>query len=67
MTEERARFLAAAREIARMPGVVDKLLAVHVADPDGRCRGCPSARDIPPIWPCRLRGLAETAASNPVT
>lgn len=66
MADEWARFLAAAYEIARMPGVVDKLLATHVADADGRCRGCPSARDIAPIWPCRLALLADLAR-NPVT
>jgi hypothetical protein len=66
MTPERALFLAAAREIARMPGMVDKLIAVHVADADGRCRGCPSTRDIAPIWPCRLREVADLAR-NPVS
>lgn len=52
------------REIARMPGVVERLRADHVAGPDGRCLGCPSALTIAPLWPCRLRLLVDRAAET---
>lgn len=61
MSDERARFLAAAREIARMPNVVAGLQAAHIAGTDGRCRGCPSTHSVAPRWPCRLRMLADHA------
>lgn len=61
MSDERARFLAAAHEIARMPEVAASLTRAHVAGPDGRCRGCPSTRAAAPRWPCRLSTLAELA------
>lgn len=63
MSDERARFMAAAHEIARLPGVVGALRAAHVAGPDGRCRGCPSAHSVAPHWPCRLRLLADRASA----
>lgn len=62
MYDYTARFLAAAAEIARMPGVWERLRAEHIPRPDGRCRGCYSARGATPGWPCRIRGLADQAA-----
>ncbi|HXV93086.1 MAG TPA: hypothetical protein VD813_07295 [Pseudonocardia sp.] len=62
MCDEQARFEAAAHEISRMPGVIAGLQADHVPGPDRRCRGCPSARGASPLWPCRLRILADRAA-----
>lgn len=58
MTADAARLAAAAREIARMPQVAERLRETHVAGPDGRCLGCPSATSVAPIWPCTLRLLA---------
>lgn len=61
VTDERARFLGAVDQIARMPDVAGRLRAAHTADRDGRCRGCPSAHSAAPRWPCRLRVLADLA------
>jgi hypothetical protein len=38
-----------------------QLLVVHVAGPDGRCRGCPSSLNAAPRSPCRLAELAVAA------
>jgi len=53
-----------ARELAWQPGITRRLLARHVADGNGRCRGCttpgtglPGAR-----WPCALYFYADAAS-----
>jgi hypothetical protein len=38
-----------------------QLLVLHVAGPDGRCRGCPSSLNVAPRSPCRLAELAGAA------
>ena len=60
----RARQRELIRELARMPDVVARLQAEHVAGPDKRCRVCPSPVTIAPIWPCRLRLIADRAAES---
>jgi hypothetical protein len=52
-----------ARELAGLPGTVARLLALHVADPHGRCRGCTMAgTGMPgPAWPCSLHFYATAA------
>ncbi len=52
-----ALLRAAAVEIARMPGLAERLRAVHLPGPDGRCRGCASAVRTAPRWPCRISAL----------
>jgi hypothetical protein len=49
-------------ELAVVPGVCARLLADHVAGPDGRCAGCRSAVRLAPQWPCRLALIALLAA-----
>jgi hypothetical protein len=53
-----------ARELAWQPEIIRRLLARHVPDGGGRCRGCtipgtglPGGR-----WPCVLHFYAEAAA-----
>lgn len=52
-----------ARELARMPGVPQRLLAVHVSDGHGRCRACTaSGTGLPGAsWPCALHFYASAA------
>ena len=52
-----------ARELAGLPGIVERLLAVHVPDPHGRCRGCTTAGTGVPgaVWPCSLHFYASAA------
>jgi hypothetical protein len=59
--EHRDRITEAAVVIADWTRLWTRLLAVHVAGPDGRCRGCPSEPRVAPRWPCRLAELAGTA------
>jgi hypothetical protein len=55
MTKDPAALLrGAAIEIARVPGLAERLRARHVPGPDGRCRGCPSPVRAAPRWPCRI-------------
>ncbi len=51
-----------AREIARMPGVPERILARHV-DVGGRCGGCTTPGTGTPAapWPCALHRLATEA------
>jgi hypothetical protein len=42
-------------------GVHQRLLADHVADRSGRCKGCVGAQGAGPVWPCSLARLAERA------
>jgi hypothetical protein len=46
------------------PEVVPRLLAEHVPDERGRCRGCPSNNRPAPPSPCGLRTLAELALAQ---
>lgn len=52
-----------ARVLARMPGVPQRLLAVHVADDHGRCRACTApGTGLPDAkWPCALHFYASAA------
>jgi hypothetical protein len=52
-----------AREIARLPGVAEALLAEHIADERGRCCGCttPGTGTPSQAWPCTLHDLAVQA------
>lgn len=47
-----------ALQLGRLGGVAQRLLAVHVPDRHGRCRGCtvPGA-----VWPCALHFYAAAA------
>lgn len=46
--------------LAADPTLVKRLLATHLADSAGRCRTCRD-RDQAPMWPCRIRELADVA------
>jgi hypothetical protein len=52
-----------ARELAGLPGTVQRLLALHVPDPHGRCRGCTTPGTGMPgaAWPCSLHFYATAA------
>jgi hypothetical protein len=52
-----------ARELAGLPGIVSRLLVLHVPDPHGRCRGCTTAGTGIPgaAWPCSLHFYASAA------
>jgi len=43
------------------PDVWPRLQLVHVADRTGHCRACTSHATGSPVWPCRLRALADEA------
>ena len=47
--------------MADMPGVWRRLLAAHVADRLGRCRGCRSDTGSGERWPCSLHRIATVA------
>jgi hypothetical protein len=53
-----------AAELARAPQLCARLLAAHVAGPDGRCVGCHSAVRLAPRWPCRIATLAQLAGER---
>jgi hypothetical protein len=57
----RDRITEAGGVIAGWTRLWSTLLVLHVAGPDGRCRGCLSAVRAAPRWPCRLAELAEAA------
>lgn len=59
--KSRDRITEAAAVIAGWTRLWSRLLVVHVAGPDGRCRGCPSSLNAAPRWPCRLAELAGAA------
>jgi hypothetical protein len=50
-------------QLARMPQVVEALLAEHVPDATGRCRGCglPGTGSAYLAWPCSLWAVADRA------
>lgn len=52
-----------ARELSRLPGVTQRLLALHVSDGRGRCRGCTTpGTGLPGAeWPCALHFYASAA------
>jgi hypothetical protein len=52
-----------AQELAGLPGIVARLLAVHVPDSQGRCRGCTTGGTGVPgaAWPCSLHFYATAA------
>ncbi len=52
-----------AQELARLPKTTRRLLAVHVADGLGRCRGCTTPGTGMPgaAWPCVLYFYASAA------
>ena len=54
---------ALARELARLPGVTQRLLALHVSDGRGRCRACTTpGTGLPGAeWPCALHFYASAA------
>ena len=47
--------------MAGMPGVWRRLLAAHVPDRLGRCRGCRSDGGSGERWPCSLHRIAKEA------
>ena len=47
--------------MAGMPGVWRRLLAAHVPDRLGRCRGCRSDGGSGERWPCSLHRIAREA------
>lgn len=57
-----------AAELAVMPNVVENLLARHVSDGSGRCRGCTSPGTGLPQepWPCALHFYATAAVDTRV-
>lgn len=57
----RDRITEAGAVIAGWTRLWSQLLVLHVAGPDGRCRGCPSPVSAAPRWPCRLAELAAAA------
>ncbi len=52
-----------AQELARLPETTRRLLAVHVPDERGRCRGCTAPGTGMPgaAWPCVLHFYASAA------
>lgn len=42
-------------------GMVDRILAVHVADESGHCAGCVRQEHPRPTWPCSLAYHAGVA------
>lgn len=62
MTTDRDPIRALAAFLAAQPDVTGKLLALHVPDPDGRCRACTiNGGGRHWVWPCRI-SLAAGAA-----
>lgn len=47
--------------IAAEVGLAERLLAAHVADDHGRCRGCPNGAAVHMPWPCPLHSAAVDA------
>jgi hypothetical protein len=56
-THSIAELLSASLSPAAVAGILDE----HVADPTGHCRGCRFPTTAPPVWPCRLWGIADEA------
>lgn len=50
-----------AAEMAQLDGVAERLLAAHVSDARGYCRGCELPQAGPMRWPCTLWAVATTA------
>jgi hypothetical protein len=47
--------------LVAQPTATAALLATHVDDGRGRCRGCAGGGGAGPTWPCTLRVAAATA------
>lgn len=45
-----------------VPGAGARLRDEHARDDGGRCRGCPHAGTVAPLFPCPLRLIGEAAA-----
>ena len=58
---EAATSVPMADVMADMPGVWRRLLAAHVPDRLGRCRGCRSDTGSGERWPCSLHRIATEA------
>jgi hypothetical protein len=58
---EPAASVPIADVMADMPGVWRRLLAAHVPDRLGRCRGCRSDTGSGERWPCSLHRIATEA------
>ncbi|MCY7342091.1 MAG: hypothetical protein LH603_09665 [Pseudonocardia sp.] len=64
--DEWARFV---RELGEAPQMVERLLAVHVADASGLCTACttPGRGTGSLLWPCSLHQLAGAARAHRLT
>jgi hypothetical protein len=61
VAERPAAAVPMADVMADMPGVWRRLLAAHVPDRLGRCRGCRSDTGSGERWPCSLYRIATEA------
>lgn len=63
MTEEEraARWRITVAEVARMPGVPERLLLAHVPDGTGHCAECSMPESGPKVFPCTLHNLGTEA------
>ncbi len=59
MPERRAQGFV--DELAQDPDLVARLLAAHVEDERGRCKGCMQDDRLRPPWPCGPREHARLA------
>ncbi|MBO0851181.1 MAG: hypothetical protein J2P20_17090 [Pseudonocardia sp.] len=55
----RGQFQEAARSVAALPNVSERLLRQHVADAHGDCAGCGTYTST--RWPCALVHIARLA------
>lgn len=58
---DRGPLVAIGRLLAPDTGAWRELLSRHVPDSSGHCRSCLSTALGAPVWPCRLRVIAEEA------
>ncbi|MBV9313600.1 MAG: hypothetical protein JO100_07555 [Pseudonocardia sp.] len=58
---------AAAQFLVRFggPQSLRRLLAAHVPDASGHCATCRTHTGAAPVWPCRLREIAEQMLDTP--
>jgi hypothetical protein len=54
-------WFALAAEIAAIPGVAARLIALHTADSTGHCAGCVWWDRPRPVYPCAIRQAATRA------
>jgi hypothetical protein len=57
----RRSFAAAVAFVAAQPGGIERILAAHRRRADGYCTGCVHTLSH---WPCRVAGIALTAAEQ---